>query len=120
MTMTISCIDRMQLVADERRFGMHLQNALEEKRVTKLEAGTVMVAKFNESVSYLFELGFDIEVKTLKGASPMYPMQGSRLPMKRLPDGVTEKMILSKTVLFRDCRLPTALEYDKYLNAKTI
>lgn len=118
--MTISCTDGMQLVADERKFGMFLQDALEDRRVTKLQAGTVMVAKFNESVSYLFELGFDIEVKTLKNVSLMYPMPGSRLPLQRLPYGVTERMILSKTVLFRDCRLPTAPEYDKYLNAITI
>lgn len=99
---------------------MFLQDALEDTGIETLAAGTVMVARFNESVSYLFELGFDVEVKTLKGASPMYPMQGSRLPLDVLPDGVTKKMIMLKTVLFRDCRLPSELEYNKYQNAITI
>lgn len=118
--MTIQNLDG-QLISNEKSvFGMALMEALAEHHVSVISAGTVMVAKFNGSVSYLFELGFDIEVKTLKGASPMYPMQGSRLPVNTLPDGVTEKMILYKTVLFRDCRLPTALEYNKYLNAITI
>lgn len=118
--MTIQNLDG-QLISNEKSvFGLELMEALTEHRVSSISAGTVMVAKFNERVSYLFEVGFDIAVKTLKGASPMYPMQGSRLPLSTLPDGVTERMVKSKTVLFRDCRLPTALEYDKYLMAITI
>jgi len=88
--------------------------------ITRIDAGTIMVAKFNERVQYLFEVGSDLDVPKLKGASLMYPLQGSRLPLSRLPDEVTERMVKSKTVLFRDCRLPTALEYDKYLNAITV
>lgn len=110
-----------QLVSEQRNiFGMELKAALDEHRIRHLEEGTIMVAKFNESVQYLFEVSFRLTVEKLKGTSPMYPMQGSRLPLRVLPAGVTERMVQSKTVLFRDCRLPTSLEYDKYLNAVTV
>lgn len=110
-----------QLVSEQRNiFGMELKSALDEHRIKSIDAGTIMVAKFNESVQYLFEVNFAITVEKLRGTSPMYPMQGSRLPLRVLPAGVTERMVQSKTVLFRDCRLPTSLEYDKYLNAVTV
>ena len=118
--MKITFVDEVQIVADERAYGVALRSTLEDATIDVIRAGTVMVAKFNDKVSYMFELGFNIKVEGLKGVSPMYPMQGSRLPMSSLPDGITETMIKAKTILFRDCRLPTALEYDRYLNAITI
>lgn len=118
--MLISKIEGQLVSWQEHTFGMGLKTALEAHRIQSIDAGTIMVAKFNEAVQYLFEVSFDIKVEKLKGASPMYPMQGSRLPLRVLPAGVTEKMVKSKTVLFRDCRLPTPLEYDKYLNAITV
>lgn len=118
--MTIDNLDG-QLVSEQRDiFGMELKAALDERRIKSIYAGTVMVAKFNESVQYLFEVNFTITVEKLRGTSPMYPMQGSRLPLRVLPTGVTERMVKSKTVLFRDCRLPTSFEYSKYLNAVTV
>ena len=110
-----------QLIANDNVFGVELLAALEEHRVERIEAGTIMVAKFNDrGVQYLFEVSSDLDVSKLKGASLMYPLQGSRVPLRSLPDGVTKSMINGKTVLMRDCRLPTALEYDVYLNSSAV
>ncbi len=118
--MTIQNLDG-QLISNEKDvFGMALMEALVEHRIDTIEAGTVMVAKFNRTFQFLFEANFDIDVNKSKGVSPMFPLQGSRVPLGRLPDGVTKSMINSKTVLLRDCRLPTGLEYDTYLNSSAV
>lgn len=110
-----------QLLSNEGSvFGVFLQTALAERNIERIDAGTVMVAKFSASVEYLFEVGFNLNVQKLREVSPMYPMKGSRLPLRRLPDGITESMVKSKTVLFRDCRLPTPSEYTTYLRAVTV
>lgn len=79
-----------------------------------------MVAKFNNTLQFLFEVSFDIDVSKSNGVTPMFPLLGSRVPLGKLPDGVTKSMIKVKTVLLRDCRLPTGLEYDTYLNSSTV
>lgn len=110
-----------QLVSeDTSAFGMFLKDALEDNFIKQIDAGTVMVAQFNSSLSYVFEVGTDLTVATLKGATFMYPIVGSRLPLRRLPAGITEKMVIAKTLLFRDCRLPTLAEYNKYLSSVTV
>lgn len=118
--MTIQNLDG-QLISNEKSvFGMALIEVLAEHRVSAISAGTVMVAKFNNALQFLFEVNFDIDVSKARGVSPMFPLQGSRVPLDRLPDGVTKSMINGKTVLLRDCRLPTALEYDRYLNSSAV
>ena len=111
----------VQLISEQTDiFGMSLKAALDEYKIKNIEAGTIMVARFNESVKYLFEVNFAIKVETLRGASPVYAMPGSRLPLRVLPAGLTEGIVRSRTLLFRDCRLPTTLEYNKYLSAITV
>lgn len=101
-------------------YGISLKELLEKNGVAQINVGTVMVARFNESLSYAFEVGTNLNVSTLRGATFMYPIVGSRLPLRGLPAGITEKMVMAKTLLFRDCRFPTLTEYNKYLNSVTV
>lgn len=107
-----------QLLSPESLFGVQLRDALIEHGIENIDSGTVLVARFNRYF-YLFEVSCPFNVKKLKGASLMYPLAGSRLFTSAAGEGMLERM-LTKTTLFRDCRLPTESEYLKYIYTATV
>ena len=109
-----------QYLSGEIAYGEDLRRAFEEHRIEGIPEGLIMVARFNNHLEYFFEVGKWIETSSLKAATLMYPRPGSIFPLRKIPAGITKKMMESKTCVFRKCRLPNHAEYSMYLDAETI